>query len=154
MIRLMILLLFFAGTAFPVAAQAISISVGEGGSLNQTTLTLFALITILGIAPGVAVMVSCFPFILTVFSILRQALGLQQAPPNMLIVSLSLFLTFYIMEPVFMDAWIMGISPFMEGALDLPAAWINITTPFQSFMIGRVDPDILRSFTELRSHTA
>ena len=140
-------------TAEPLFAQSISLSLGdESGSLSSTTLSLFALITILGIAPGIAVMVSCFPFILTVFSILRQAIGLQQAPPNMLIVSLSLFLTYYIMEPVFILSWQNGISPLVDGRVDLMAAWPLIAAPFQDFMIARVNPDILSSFSELRPH--
>ena len=98
MLRLVLVLIFLG---VPAAGQSISVDLGTDGSITTTTLQLFALITVLSLAPGIAIMVTCFPFILTVFSILRQAIGLQQAPPNMLIVSLALFLTYYVMEPVF-----------------------------------------------------
>ena len=62
-------------------------------------------------------MVTCFPFMVTVLSILRQAIGVQQAPPNMMIVSLALFLTYFVMEPVFTEAWANGIEPMIAGEL-------------------------------------
>jgi flagellar biosynthetic protein FliP len=95
-------------------------------------------------------MITCFPFVLTVLSILRQALGLQQAPPNMLIVSLALFLTYFVMAPVFEAAYAAGIEPLTLGTLSpeeaIPAAY----APFRTFMLNRVDPDTLRSLVELR----
>jgi len=102
---LVVALVLFAG---PALAQDLSINLGdlggEGGSLSLRSVQLLLLITVLSIVPGLAVMVTCFPFIVTVLSILRQAIGLQQAPPNMLIISLSLFLTWYVMDPVFTQA--------------------------------------------------
>ena len=77
----------------------------DGTTLTSQSLLLIALVTILSLAPGLAIMVTCFPFLVTVLSILRQAIGLQQSPPNMLIVSLALFLTWFIMEPTFTEAW-------------------------------------------------
>ena len=90
--------------ASPALAQELSFDLGDGGqSLSLRSVQLLLLITVLSIVPGLAVMVTCFPFIVTVLSILRQALGLQQAPPNMLIISLALFLTWYVMDPVFTE---------------------------------------------------
>ncbi len=86
------------------SAQDLSLSLGEGGSISARTIQLILLITVLSLAPGLAIMVTCFPFLVTVLAILRQGLGLQQSPPNMLIVSLALFLTYFIMEPVFTEA--------------------------------------------------
>ena len=80
-------------------------SLGDGESLNLRTVQLLVLLTLLSLAPGLAIMVTCFPFMVTVLSILRQAIGVQQAPPNMMIVSLALFLTWFVMEPVFREAW-------------------------------------------------
>jgi flagellar biosynthetic protein FliP len=74
-------------------AQGLSVSLGDDGSISARTIQLFVLITVLSLAPGLAIMFTCFPFLVTVLSILRQAIGLQQSPPNMLIVSLALFLT-------------------------------------------------------------
>ena len=99
------------------AAQALSIDLGDGASLSGRVVQLFLIVTLLSLAPGIAVMVTCFPFMVTVFSILRQGLGLQQSPPNMLIVSLALFMTWFVMEPVFSEAWARGLGPLLDGDL-------------------------------------
>ena len=101
MFRLAILVAVCATIAAPALAQEITLDLGEGASLSGRAVQLLALVTVLSLVPGLAIMVTCFPFIVTVLSILRQAIGLQQSPPNMLIISLSLFLTWFVMEPVF-----------------------------------------------------
>lgn len=98
-------------------------------------------------------MVTCFPFLVTVLSILRQAIGLQQSPPNMLIVSLALFLTYFIMEPVFTDAWRNGISPLNENLIDVETAFVRTLEPFRIFMAGRLDPETFFAMAELRPDT-
>jgi flagellar biosynthetic protein FliP len=95
-------------------------------------------------------MITCFPFLVTVLSILRQGIGLQSAPPNMLIVSLAMFLTFYIMEPVLLEAWENGISPFLDGALPVEEALPAALGPFRVFMETRVDPDTYAALADLR----
>ncbi len=95
-------------------------------------------------------MVTCFPFIVTVLSILRQAIGLQQAPPNMLIVSLALFLTYYVMDPVFTEAWTTGVSPYLEEAIPLEQALNRVLVPFRGFMSARVDFDTFNAMATLR----
>lgn len=136
-----------------VDAQDLSISLGDDGSLSARTIQLFLLITVLSLAPGLAIMVTCFPFLVTVLSILRQAIGLQQSPPNMLIVSLALFLTYFIMEPVFEAAWINGIQPLTENAIDAETAFVRTLEPFRIFMAGRLDPDTFFAMAELRDET-
>ncbi|MGB3146429.1 MAG: flagellar type III secretion system pore protein FliP [Paracoccaceae bacterium] len=142
--------------ALPSAAQSIQITGLDQAtaSLTSQSMLLIAAITLLSLAPGLAVMITCFPFIVTVMSILRQAIGLQQSPPNMLIVSLSLFLTWFIMEPVFTEAWLTAGKPLMEGSLDLPAAMETGILPFRAFMAARLDPDTLRELAILRPETA
>jgi flagellar biosynthetic protein FliP len=134
----------------PAAAQELSLNLGEGDSLAGRSMLLIAGITLLSLAPGLAIMVTCFPFIVTVFSILRQAIGLQQAPPNMLIISLSLFLTWFIMEPVFTESWETALQPLMNGAIDLPTAFREGVEPFRVFMAGRADLDTYTAIAELR----
>lgn len=152
------LVLVLAGLALvlpnPVFAQELSISLGEGGSLSGRTIQLILLITVLSLAPGLAIMVTCFPFLVTVLSILRQGIGLQQSPPNMLIVSLALFLTYFIMEPVFTEAWNTGIRPLTEETMELEPALNNAIVPFKEFMSARIDPDTFESMASLRKHTA
>ena len=130
-LRLFIMLLLVV-CAGPAAAQDVTLNFGDDGSLATRSVQLILLITVLSVVPGLAVMVTCFPFIVTVLSILRQAIGLQQAPPNMLIVSLAMFLTWYVMDPVFTEAWTKGLQPLSEGTIELPAAFQATMAPFQS----------------------
>jgi flagellar biosynthesis protein FliP len=151
-----LLLILLAG---PSLAQDLSISLGdgaggEGGSLSLRSVQLLLLITVLSIVPGLAVMVTCFPFIVTVLSILRQAIGLQQAPPNMLIISLSLFLTWYVMDPVFTEAWVTGIEPMTTGQMEVAPALQAAILPFREFMALRVDPETFLTLADLRPATA
>lgn len=140
--------------AVPAAAQEISISLGDDSSLAARSIQLIILITLLSIVPGLAIMITCFPFIVTVLSILRQAIGLQQSPPNMLIVSLALFLTYFVMEPVFNEAWRMGAQPLIDGQLEIEAAFSQAMAPFRVFMAGRIQPDTLERLAALRDSTA
>jgi len=139
--------------ALPAAAQSVELTLPENGALSTGVIQLFALVTVLSLVPGIAVTVTCFPFIVTVLSILRQALGLQQSPPNMLIVSLALFLSYYVMEPVFLASWEQGIAPYSDGALSLQDAFPNIAEPFRIFMGARVDADTLGQLYILRENT-
>lgn len=142
-------LLFYS--AHIAAAQDFSISLGDDSSLSARTVQLFLLITILSLAPGLAIMVTCFPFLVTVLSILRQAIGLQQSPPNMLIVSLALFLTYFVMEPTFSKAWESGVQPLISEEIDFETAFLKTLEPFRVFMAGRLDPDTFLIMSELRS---
>jgi flagellar biosynthetic protein FliP len=136
-----------AGTA---TAQEVTLDLGDGTSLTTRTLQLIALITVLSLAPGLAIMITCFPFVVTVLSILRQAIGLQQSPPNMLIVSLALFLTYFVMAPVFQEAYALGIGPLIDGTLEPRAALTAAYGPFRGFMLNRVEVETLQSLAELR----
>lgn len=144
---------FILAVPVPVAAQELSVSLGDEGSLSARTIQLFALITVLSLAPGLAIMVTCFPFIVTVLSILRQAIGLQQSPPNMLIVSLALFLTYFVMEPVFTAAWQDGIAPLTNEEIDAETAFVRTLAPFRNFMAARLDPETFFAMAELRPDT-
>ena len=146
--------LFLAALAHPVSAQELSISLGDDGSLSARTLQLIALITVLSLAPGLAIMITCFPFIVTVLSILRTGIGLQQSPPNMLIVSLALFLTYFVMEPVFMTAWTEGISPLLNETIPVETAIERALEPFRQFMAARVDMETFASMANLRPDAA
>jgi flagellar biosynthetic protein FliP len=139
------------GLAAPALGQSLTVDLGgEGQGLATRTAQLLLLVTVIGLVPGLAVTVTCFPFIVTVLSILRQAIGLQQSPPNMLIVALALFLTWFVMEPVFLQAWANGVEPLNRGEVDLPGAIAGIVAPFRTFMAARVDPDTLATLQALR----
>jgi len=147
---LLIMALALPGVA---SAQEVTLDFGDGGSLTARSLQLIALITVLSLAPGLAVMVTCFPFVVTVLSILRQAIGLQQSPPNMLIVSLALFLTYFVMAPVFEEAYNVGVVPLLADELTAEQAMPLVYEPFRGFMLNRVDQSTLFSLSELRPGT-
>jgi flagellar biosynthesis protein FliP len=145
---LTVLAVLLAGGA--AYAQDISFDLGNDSQLAGRSVQLLLLITVLSIVPGLAVMVTCFPFIVTVLSILRQAIGLQQSPPNMLIVSLALFLTWFVMDPVFAEAWRVGIEPMTTGQIDLSQAFQSTMQPFRVFMAGRINTDTFVAMQALR----
>lgn len=144
------LLVLSALAAFPAVAQEISISLGDETTVSARAIQLLILLTVLSLVPGLAIMITCFPFMITVLAILRQGLGLQQSPPNMLIVSLALFLTYFVMEPVFADAWTVGIDPLITGRVSLEDGFQLTLGPFRTFMSGRVNPDTLATLADLR----
>ncbi len=128
----------------PAIGQELSIDLGGEGALTLQVVQLFALLTVLSLAPGIAIMLTCFPFMVTVLSILRQAIGVQQAPPNMMIVSLALFLTWFVMAPVFNTAWENGVAPLTAGEIDAEEGFHRTLAPFRTFMEGRADPDTMQ----------
>lgn len=117
--------------------------------VGRQTLTLLMLMTVLSLAPGIAIMVTCFPFIVTVLSILRQSLGLQQSPPNMLITSLALFLTWFVMHPVLTEVWLTAAEPLRYGAITIEEAFTRGIEPFRGFMEIRTNPDTLAQMAEI-----
>lgn len=134
------------------AAQELSLSLDGDGSVSARSIQLIVLITVLSLAPGLAITITCFPFIVTVLAILRQAIGLQQSPPNMLIVSLALFLTYFVMEPVFSAAWESGVNPLLQEQIDVETAIPRTLEPFRGFMANRLDPDTFSSMAGLRNY--
>lgn len=149
MIRLALIL---GAVLLPAAAQAqdLTIPLGADGTFSARVVQLIAVVTLLSLAPGLAVMVTCFPFIVTVLSILRQAIGLQAAPPNMLIVSLALFLTWFVMDPVLTAAWEAGLRPLLDGQVAPEVALADAAVPFRGFMLARVDEGTLLALADLR----
>ncbi|MCA8878635.1 MAG: flagellar type III secretion system pore protein FliP [Rhodobacteraceae bacterium] len=137
-------------TAGAASAQGLNDLLLSPDSISARTIQLFLLVTVLSLAPALAIMVTCFPFIVTVLSILRQAIGLPQAPPNMLIISLALFLTYFVMDPVFQAAWSQGISPLIDGRIDVETAFTATLVPFRGFMANRIDPGTFEALAELR----
>lgn len=145
------LLMIAAG---PAAADQLVIDFSDDGSFAVRTIQLLAIVTLLGLVPGLAIMVTCFPFMVTVLAILRQAIGLPQSPPNMLIVSLALFLTWFVMEPVFLSAWELGMQPLRNGEIGPEEAFVRGMEPFRAFMAARVDPATLGALAALRDEPA
>lgn len=96
------------------------------------------LLTVLSVAPSILVMVTSFTRFIVAFSFLRAALGMQSTPANLVITSLSLFLTFFVMAPTFDKAWKEGLQPLVENRLSETEAFEKIADPFRQFMLGQV----------------
>lgn len=145
---LLLLALLIPGAA---AAQdpGAGLAEGLGAGLGQNAVLLLLALTALSLAPALAIMVTAFPFIVTVLSILRQSIGLQQAPPNMLIISLALFLTWFIMDPVLRDAWQAAGQPLQAGEIGIADAFDRGIEPFRQFMMARTNPSTLAGLAEI-----
>ena len=137
---------FLAG---PAAAQSVTLDLGQSGSLTGGILQLVALTTLLSIAPGILVMVTSFTRIVVVLSFLRTAMGVQQAPPNAVMISLAMFLTFFIMAPVMQESYEAGIKPLMEEQINEEQAFTRAVAPLHRFMIAHVREQDLRLFMDM-----
>jgi hypothetical protein len=104
-----------AAATIPAAAQDISVTFGSGTGLTERMLQLVALVTVLSLAPSILIMVTSFTRIVVVLSLLRTALGTATAPLNAVIISLALFLTAFVMGPVFQGAWVGRASERVSG---------------------------------------
>lgn len=123
------------------------------GAASGRILQLVALLTVLSLAPGLLVMVTSFTRFAVAFSFLRSGLGLQSTPANLFLVSLSLFMTFYVMAPTFDRAWNEGVRPLQENRITEEEAFTRITDPFREFMSAQVRPKDLQTFQDLASRT-
>jgi flagellar biosynthesis protein FliP len=131
------------------AAQAINIDLGTGAGLTERVVQLVGLMTVLSLAPSIVIMTTSFVRIVVVLSLLRTAMGLQQSPPNAVIISLSLFLTAIVMGPTFETSYNQGIKPLLEKQMELPAAFEAAGEPVKVFMLGQVDREDLALFVRL-----
>jgi flagellar biosynthesis protein FliP len=119
----------------PALAQTLTLDL-EGGTFSGQLVRLVLLITVLSLAPSILVMVTSFTRIIVVLSFLRSAMGLQQTPPNAVLISLALFLTFFIMAPTFERAWDDGIAPLIAEEISELEAFELASAPFRDFMLA------------------
>jgi len=130
-------------------AAAININLGSGAGLTDRVVQLVGLMTVLSLAPSIVIMTTSFVRITVVLSLLRTAIGLQQSPPNAVLVSLSLFLTALIMAPTFQASYQAGIKPLLDHKMELPQAFTATAQPVKLFMLGQVNRDDLGLFIQL-----
>lgn len=133
----------------PASAQSLELRLGEGGTFTGQVVRLVLLLTVLSLAPSILVMVTSFVRIVIVLSFLRSAIGLQQSPPNPVLVSLALFLTLFVMGPTFETAWREGIAPLIEEELEEGAALERAAQPFHEFMRRQVREKDVALFLEI-----
>ena len=130
-------------------AQSVNIDLGTGAGLTDRVIQLAGLLTILSLAPSIVIMTTAFVRIVVVLSLLRTALGLQQSPPNYVLVSLALFLTAIVMGPTFQKAYDGGIRPLLDKKMELPQAFDAASQPVKTFMLRQVDQEDLALFVRL-----
>ena len=143
------LLLCLTGKTFAQTATVFDLLNGSGGNSSDTIVQLFSLFTVLAVIPGILISVTCFSRFIIVVSILRSGIGLQTTPANMILISLSLFLTFYVMSPVIDKSWTDGVQPLIERKISEQEAFGKIAEPFRGFMMENVRDKDLDLFVDL-----
>lgn len=119
------------------------------GSASGRVIQMVALLTVLSLAPGLLIMVTSFTRFVVALSFLRAGLGLQTTPANIVMISLALFLTFYVMAPTFDRAWQNGVQPLMQNEISEQEAYSRVTDPFREFMLAHVREKDLQTFESL-----
>ena len=142
--------LFGAGDASAQNADpTLNINLGAGDGLTARVLQLTALITVLSLAPSILIMTTSFVRIVVVLSLLRTALGLQQSPPNSVIVSLAMFLTLFVMTPTLTDAYRQGIQPMMNNQVTTEQGFTQALVPMKKFMLAHVRDADMKLFSDM-----
>lgn len=156
--RFIALFLFVFVAVLPEAAwaQSLTLDLGgtdveeaAGGSVAGRIVQLVALLTVLSLAPSILMMMTSFTRIVVVLSFLRTAMGTQQTPPNTVLISLALFMTFFIMSPVFSQAYQEGIAPLVNNEISEMQAFERTTSPFKQFMLNNVRQKDLELFVNI-----
>jgi len=126
----------FTVEAADVGIPALTLTTGENGETNYSvTLQVLALMTMLTFLPAMLIMMTSFARIIIVFSILRQALGLQQTPSNQIMVGMAMFLTLFIMTPVLDKVYVEAVQPYANEELPMLEAFQKASVPFRDFMM-------------------
>jgi flagellar biosynthesis protein FliP len=130
-------------------AQQASGNLLSNSPVTGRAIELASVMTLLSLAPSLVVMMSSFTRFVIAFSFLRSSMGLQSTPANLVLISLSMFMTLYVMAPTFDQAWVTGIRPLMNAEITEMDAYTKISTPFRSFMLKQVRPKDLQLFEDL-----
>jgi flagellar biosynthesis protein FliP len=129
------------GASCSAAAQSVDLNAlvpAGGATASGRIIELVAILTVLSVAPGLLIMVTSFTRFIVALSFLRSGLGLQSAPANLVLISLSLFMTFFVMAPTFDQAWQKGLKPLMDNQISQQDALAAVSAPFREFMLGQV----------------
>jgi flagellar biosynthetic protein FliP len=151
--------LTFSTAAFaaePLSIPNVSLTLGgsQGPQGVSTAIQIVLLLTVLSLAPAILLMMTSFTRLIVVFSLLRQALGVQQAPPNQVIIGLALFLTFFIMSPAIQKINENALKPYQQGAISQDAAFTNAIEPLRAFMLKNTREKDIELFLKLSKSEA
>lgn len=132
------------------ALSALKITTNADGSQEYSvTLQVLAIMTMLSFIPALVIMMTCFTRIIVVLAILRQAIGLQQSPSNQVLIGITLFLTFFIMAPVFKDINDTAIQPYLSEQISPVQALETAIVPIKSFMLHQTRTKDLDTFAQI-----
>lgn len=130
-------------------AQGMGLDLGSGGPMSGKVIQLVLMLTVLSLAPGILMTVTSFTRIVVALSLLRSGFGAPGVPPNPVIISLALFLSFFVMAPTFSTAWEQGIEPYTKGQISEERAFEAAAAPFRQFMLAEVGREELALFADL-----
>ncbi len=133
----------------PAAAQSVTLDLGDEGGTTGRIVEIIALFTVLSLAPGILVTVTSFTRIVVVLSFLRGALGIQQTPPNIVMISLALFLSAFVMAPTLERSYNDGILPLINEQIDQATALQRAIVPIHEFMMSQVREKDLALFMDM-----
>ena len=139
-------------TTYPASAQSVDLNAlipAGGASASGRIIEMVAILTVLSVAPGLLIMVTSFTRFIVALSFLRSGLGMQSAPANLVLISLSLFMTFFVMAPTFDRAWENGLQPLMDNKISQQDALAAVVEPFREFMLSQVREKDMALFESL-----
>ena len=149
----LITLVLWPSIAHAVPAPATIINIGglptANASLSGRAIQLVLMLTVLSLAPGILMTVTSFTRIIVALSLLRTGLGAPGVPPNPVLISLALFLSFFVMAPTFEKAWAAGVQPYNQGQITEAQAFERTAEPFRVFMLNQVRDEDLALFNRL-----
>ncbi|HHO59981.1 MAG TPA: flagellar biosynthesis protein FliP [Thiotrichales bacterium] len=148
------LAVFYTGASWAVPGfTAMTVTpAANGGETYSVSIQILAMMTVLSLLPAALIMTTSFTRIIIVLSILRQAMGTAQTPSNQILLGLSLFLTFFIMAPVFNSAYTAGVKPYMDEQLSSEVALEKAAEPFYDFMLAQTRETDLAMFADIAGH--
>ena len=150
--RTLVLILLILASASMADAQgfpALQLTEAEGGTTYSLSLQILALMTALTVLPSIVLGMSAFTRIIIVLSILRQALGTQQTPPNQVLIALALFLTFFVMQPTLSTLYTETVNPYLQGQIDADSAMAQGSATIKEWMVRNTRQNDLLMFSEM-----
>jgi len=133
----------------PVPRISVGVDQAQGPQDTVSSLQIIALLTVLSLAPAILIMVTAFTRIIIVLSLIRNAIGVPQLPPNPVLLGLALFLTFFVMAPVWQQIQTDAVTPYLAGQLSQQDAFAKAEQPVRSFMLRQVREKDLALFVYL-----
>lgn len=149
MIKLFLVLLLVATPALGDALPIVTVTEEQGATQYSLTLQLLALMTLLSLLPAMLLGLTSFVRIIIVLSLLRQALGTMQTPPNTVLLGIALFLTFFVMSPIFTEVYDTALLPYLNQEMPVEAAIAAAELPIREFMLNQTRQDDIGMFVQI-----